>query len=122
MKLLVYLLLLIASPALAHDAEQWIADKHLRDPVSKGFCCGPQDCRVLEDNEVKEVTGGFAIHIVEMHAADGLHMTVGTVDDTVPYNRTLPFSPDNRYHACLDWNYPNNSAKVRCLIIPPGQS
>jgi hypothetical protein len=106
--------LLFAFAARAHDSEQWIADKHLRDPVSKGFCCGPTDCRVLDDNDVKEVSGGFLVHMKT-------EVTDTDLTEVVPYNRAMPFAPDGRYHACLGWTYPN-IPKIRCFIIPPGSS
>jgi hypothetical protein len=103
---------LFSYAAGAHDSEQWIWKKQLVDPVSKSFCCGPTDCRVLNDDEVKEVSGGFLVH-----------MKTEVIDhtETIPYDRAMPFAPDNRYHACLGWAYPN-IPKIRCFIIPPGSS
>jgi hypothetical protein len=101
-------LMTILSTAYAHDEHQFVADKMLRDPVSGAFCCGPVDCHVLGDNDVKEVSGGFAVH---------MKTDVIDFDETIPYNRAMPFSPDGRYHACVGWTYPN-IPKIRCFIIP----
>jgi len=103
---------LFSYAAQAHDSEQWIANKKLVDPVSKTFCCGPADCRVLDDNDVKEVSGGFVVRV----GTEVIDFT-----ETVPYSRAMPFSPDGHYHACVGWEYPN-IPKIRCFIVPPGSS
>ncbi len=108
-------LILVVGIAHAHDSEQWIADKKLADPVSRSFCCGPVDCQALDDGDVKEVAGGFAVRF-----KTGL-IGIGDVNETIPYSRAMPFAPDGRYHACLGWTYPNKP-KIRCFITPPGSS
>ncbi len=106
-------LLLLAALILVHDEEGWIAKKQLKDPVSGSFCCGPVDCRVLDDGDVKEVNGGFAVHMKTQVGTD--------LNEVIPYDRAMPFAPDGRYHACLGWTYPNKP-KIRCFIIPPGST
>ncbi len=112
--LIIAMLAVYFRAAHAHDSEQWIAKKLLRDPISGQFCCGPADCRALEDGDVKEVTGGFAVHM-------STYPEMPDIDEVIPYSRAMPFAPDGRYHACLGWNYPN-IPKIRCLIIPPGST
>ena len=99
--------------AYAHDEEQWIAGKALKDPVSNAYCCGPVDCRALGSEDVREVSGGFAVHMTTDVGVD--------VNEVIPYNRAMPIAPDGRYHACLGWAYPNKP-KIRCFITPPGST
>jgi hypothetical protein len=103
----VALLLLLPGLARAHEGEQWINDKQLHDPISREFCCGPQDCRILPDEAVEIVPGGYQVVI------DG-----GT--NFVPENRTLPFSPDGHYHICVVKN--DQLEHIRCFITPPSSS
>ena len=111
--------------ANGHDSEQWIANKALHDPVSGTFCCGPSDCRVLADNEVKEVKGGFQVN---MHVSKEYQTTAiqgqYVISEFIPYARTLPFADDGHYHACVRWT--NDDAtllpNIRCFIVPPGSS
>ena len=114
MRYAVFFTLLLTAVAYAHDTEQWIADKELHDPVTKYFCCGPLDCSALEDGAVKEVEGGFQVH-VKSNARMG-----DVVDEMIPYQRAMPFSPDGHYHACISWDNETGKPNIRCFIIPPG--
>ncbi len=109
--LIIAMLAVYFRAAHAHDDEQWIAKKLLKDPISHSFCCGPADCRALADGDVKEVAGGFAVHM-------STYPEMPDIDEVIPYSRAMPFAPDGRYHACLGWNYPN-IPKIRCLVVPP---
>ena len=120
-----YLFALLLTFAYAHDSEQWIANKQLHDPVSGTFCCGPSDCRALNDDEVSEVQGGFHVHM-RVSKQDETTAIQGkdVIDETIPYARTLPFADDGHYHACVRWI--NDGTKllpsIRCFITPPGST
>lgn len=120
-RIVLFFLLLMCSAAYSHGTEQWIADRALGDPVSHQFCCGPTDCQVLDDSQVKEVEGGFQI---DMTMAINSYKTTGAVvvqvHEMIPYQRALPFSPDRKYHACFTRS--SDTVKVRCFIAPPGDS
>ena len=105
--------MLVVSPAVhAHDAEQWIANKQLTDPVSKQFCCGPIDCNALEEGKVQEVEGGYSVSIDAWYGYSGF-------TEFVPYNRAMPFAPDGRFHACITRD---QKSKIRYFIVPPNGS
>ena len=109
MKSSVYVITVILgvfSPASAHDSEQWIADGHMVDPVSKAWCCGPIDCAPLASSEVKEVPGGYEIN-----------QGPDFPPEFIPESRTLPFSPDGRYHRCIGGD--ESTMYTRCFITPP---
>jgi len=106
--------LVLAALVLAHDAEQWIADKALTDPSSNQFCCGPSDCTVLPDDAVAEVKDGYQVTITPREIGEP------ALKQFVPYSRALPFAPDARYHACF--RYQDGKKEIRCFIVPPGQS
>ena len=101
-----WLLALLIAQALAHEGEQWIAEKQLTDPVTKAWCCGPQDCKQLPDGAVTEIHGGWRVVLDDEHDAV-----------FVQRNRALPVSPDGHYNICRD-----GRATVRCFITPPPAS
>ena len=54
--LLTLTLLVIASGALAHDS--WISRGMFRDPETKDWCCGDNDCRPVDKTEIRESPSG----------------------------------------------------------------
>jgi len=94
--------------AWGHEGEQWISDKQLTDPVSRMWCCGPNDCSQLDEDAVEKVPGGYRVG--NMYGPP----------EFVPEKRALPYSPDGHYHAC----FAPDPAKdhVRCFIVPPPPS
>ena len=73
--LLVFVLSLLGSAALAHDA--WISRGSYRNPAGE-WCCGAEDCGVVPPGAVKAGTGGYSLRgsvtygeAVTGNAADG---------------------------------------------------
>ena len=58
MRALALIVLLAATPAVAHD--QWWNGKEV-DPVTKRVCCGQSDAKHLERTEVHVVPGGYEL-------------------------------------------------------------
>jgi hypothetical protein len=113
----VFFAVLMSSAALAHGPEQWIADKRLSDPVTHQFCCGPDDCSVLDSKNVAEVSGGYNVKVAGTNfTEEGFVPNEHT--EFVPYSQALPFSPDGHYHLCV--RYDDSLATIRCFIVPPG--
>ena len=117
--------LLIAGTAAAHDI--WIGRGAYRDPVSNAWCCGKEDCGVIEDPL-------HAVHTLKRaYWIDGVvqrgMIATGNVNDgpvkrtrvkaSIPYNRALP-SPDGKYWMCLV--YEDGQPIPRCFFAPPSGS
>ena len=114
--LLVLVLSLLGSAALAHDA--WISRGSYRNPAGE-WCCGAEDYGVVPPGAVKAGTGGYLLRgsvtygeAVTGNAADGpTHQE--PVNEVVPYSQSLP-SPDGAYWPC---KRPDGSP--RCFFAPP---
>jgi hypothetical protein len=113
--LLLWLVIACAIVAPAHDAEQWIADQHLEDPVTGAYCCGPSDCAPVAPGDIRESRGGYTVVKHAVDPATGLRATGDA--EFVPYERVLPLAPDGQAHRCL--RYGNPGTTIRCLIVPP---
>ena len=88
------LLLLLVTPALAHDS--WINRGGYKSPDGKEFCCGEGDCFMVEP--VRTTASGYLILVT---------------GETVPFSEALP-SPDGKYWRCRK---PDGSR--RCFFAPP---
>ena len=100
MRKLFVVVVLVASPALAHD--DWISQQRLVDPISGEWCCDHKDCAPVQKNGVQEVPGGYFVY---------------KTGETVPYRRVVWKSPDGAWWLCH--MYKNGKPVVRCLIGPP---
>lgn len=101
---LLSVVLLIAGTfaALAHDDAQWIMES-----PEYAWCCGPEDCRILEVTEVEQMSDGK--WFVNGKAVNNIYK--------VPMD--LPGDGYNRYWACFqNPNQPNEYPN--CLFIPQG--
>lgn len=78
--ILPFLLILVNSPVLAHDAATWIQERNIKNAVGE-LCCGERDCKSLESDDVKVVEGGFYII---------------SLKETVPFSEALPLPNDAR--------------------------
>lgn len=114
--LLVLVLSLLGSAALAHDV--WISRGSYRNPAGE-WCCGAEDCGVVPPGAVKAGTGGYSLRgsgtygeAVTGNAADGpTHQE--PVNEVVPYSQSLP-SPDGAY-----WRCKRPDGTPRCFFAPP---
>ena len=114
--LLVLVLSLLGSAALAHDV--WISRGSYRNPAGE-WCCGAEDCGVVPPAAVKAGTGGYSLRgsvtygeAVTGNAADGpTHQE--PVNEVVPYSQSLP-SPDGAY-----WRCKRPDGTPRCFFAPP---
>jgi hypothetical protein len=105
---------LYVNVAHAHDAEHasdWIANRAYISPAGKGYCCGENDCGVLDDNAVKPAPGGYQVH-GEVHYFGSMAGVRERVDEFWPSNETL-VSEDNHFWRCKMGGQP------RCTFIPP---
>jgi hypothetical protein len=116
--LLVLVLSLLGSAALAHDV--WISRGSYRNPAGE-WCCGAEDCGVVPPGAVKAGTGGYSLRgsvtygeAVTGNAADGpTHQE--PVNEVVPCSQSLP-SPDGAY-----WRCKRPDGTPRCFFAPlPG--
>jgi len=107
--LLALALTLICTAVFSHGSEQWIRDAKLVDPVSKIFCCGPDDCGVLAPGSVERVQGGYKVNTGRWAGYDPFF---------VKWECALPFSPDGNYHICITSDE-SLIPDVRCFIVPP---
>lgn len=106
-------LLLVISPAFAHDA--WISKGGLKNPAGE-WCCGEGDCGVLVSGRPVALPGGW--HVVatfRVTLANGTSFDV-RVDEVVPYSETQP-SPDGMFWRC---HRPDKTR--RCFFAPPPNS
>ncbi len=99
------LAVLSLAPALAHDHGEgaWINQMSLIDPVTREFCCGPQDCAPLPAGGISENAFGFRIAETGEQFAQG---------------RVIWKAPDGRLWRCRYLAGPEKG-KTRCLIGPP---
>ena len=116
LSLLVLVLSLLGSAALAHDV--WISRGSYRNPAGE-WCCGAEDCGVVPPGAVKAGTGGYSLRgnvtygdAVTGNAADGpTHQE--PVNEVVPDSQSLP-SPDGAY-----WRCKRPDGTPRCFFAPP---
>ena len=92
-----FLVLVLASPATAHD---WYPE--CKDPVTDYQCCGGSDCMPIDAKDVEPLPGG-----------DYNVYTSGPRQQFfIPRNRVLQ-SEDSRYHIC-----PMLPFAIRCFFAP----
>lgn len=103
MRMLALFVLLVASPAQAHDS--WINRQRLVDPTTGEWCCNSGDCFEVKKGGVTEVVGGFF---------------VSRTGETIPHRRVVWRSQDGAWWECL-WHVDGNP-RIRCLIGPPSGS
>lgn len=127
----IWLLLMLISlyrdgRAHAHDALQisdWIGNQAYKSPNGEA-CCGLGDCAMLDDDAVKPVPGGYAVH-----GSGTYFLPYGPrdtrrerFDETVPASETL-ISQDDHYWRCGSYYGgvagPNQR---RCFFIKPSFS
>jgi hypothetical protein len=87
---------------------EWIADANLHDPVSGTWCCGENDCHVVDDSAVIDVGDGY---LIREPNDPGFEL--------IEWQRVLPFSPDGRIHRCVEHGYIDDGLYTRCFIVPP---
>jgi hypothetical protein len=107
----VWVMLLASSSvhlAEAHGDHQWIANGDLHDPVSGQWCCGDNDCHVVDDAAVIYVGKGY---YVRERNDSGFEF--------IEEQRALPLSPDGRIHRCVEHGYVDDAVYTRCFIVPP---
>ena len=92
-------LLLLATPALAHGPAEWIQRGGYKNSAGE-LCCGPRDCSELADGDVKITAAGYY---------------VSSTKETVPFSEATP-SPDGRYWRCA-WG-----GSRKCFFAPPGST
>ncbi len=88
----------LAVIAFAHGEYSWIMDGGYRSPVSKEWCCGPNDCFKIAPEKVHTNAVGYVLD---------------ELNETVPYSETL-VSQDGRFWRC---RRPDGSR--RCFFAPP---
>jgi hypothetical protein len=91
----------------------------LVDPVTKGRCCGGNDCAPLPAGAVKWAPGGIRITLTAEQAKAINKYTSLPVNAFVDAERLLP-SPDGRWHACIhhsDRQTPREG--ILCALAPP---
>lgn len=103
------ILLLLASP-VAKPSERPNTDMHQQHDVNdpghfySRYCCNLQDCRPIEDSDVKLTKKGYSLF-------GGKYI--------IPYGDTrIKISGDSKYHACErvgEWG----ETYIQCLYIPP---
>jgi hypothetical protein len=105
---------LFAASANAHDVYT-----ALIDPVTKGRCCGGNDCAPLPAGAVHWAPGGVRITLTAGQAKAINKYTSLPVDAFVAAERLLP-SPDGSWHACIhhsDRQAPREG--ILCALAPP---
>ena len=127
----IWLLLMLISlyhvgRAHAHDAQHlsdWIGNQSYKSPNGEA-CCGLGDCAMLDDDAVRPVPGGYAVH-----GSGTYFLPYGPrdvrrerFDETVPASETL-VSQDDHYWRCGAYYGgfigPNER---RCFFIKPSFS
>jgi hypothetical protein len=93
--LLVFVPVLVASSAPAHDS--WINRGGFKSPVSNEWCCGEGDCFVVPKNNVSMRRDGYSLNGAEI----------------VPFAEALP-SPDGAF-----WRCKRPDGTRRCFFAPP---
>ena len=109
-------LLMISTPALAHD---WYSGT--RDPVTGGGCCGVADCAVLkiEPGMLTGEVDGYRLRLTAEQAGRINPARKMPVDTLIVWDRMQP-SPDGNFHLCLPtYPTPNMAADYFCFFAPP---
>jgi hypothetical protein len=109
-------LTICCSAAIAHDI--WINRGSYKNPAGE-WCCGAEDCGVVNPNAVHASPAGYALHGVVTYgesitgnATDGptVHQQINEI---IPYSQALP-SPDGAY-----WRCKRPDGSPRCFFAPP---
>ena len=97
-------LLLLATPALAHDSAKWIQDRAIKNAVGE-LCCGERDCASLAEGDITITARGYYIK---------------SLTETVPFNEALPLpnipEAGGKYWRC-QWG-----GSRKCFFAPPGST
>ena len=109
-------LVLSSSAAFAHDI--WISRGTYKNPAGE-WCCGAEDCGVVDKNAVHAKTGGYSVigavtygQAITGNPADGPTVRQN-VNETIPYSQAMP-SPDGAY-----WRCKRPDGTPRCFFAPP---
>lgn len=104
-------------PARAHDI--WISKHAYKNPAGE-WCCGAEDCGVVDPGAVHAAAGGYSVRGgvtygsgVTGNPDDGETRRDEDLNETIPYSQALP-SPDGAYWRC---RRPDGSP--RCFFAPP---
>lgn len=106
-------------PAAAHDL--WIAKGGLKNAAGE-WCCGAEDCGVVDANGVRVTPRGYAVRggVTYGEGATGNPAHGPTwreqIDETIPFGKSLP-SPDGAY-----WRCKRPDGSMRCFFAPPSGS
>jgi len=115
--LVLVLVLLVRSPAGAHEAPAMGGGPGAGWSYSL-FCCSDEDCAPLAEEAVRELDRGWLVvigpgeHPQVPHGLAPLRLFVPHGDDRVRR------SGDGRFHACLS----RGGAALRCLYVRPAPS
>lgn len=116
--LLLFALLLAVSSSRARAHDIWIS-RGVHKNYAGEWCCGTNDCGVLDKNAVHASTGGYSVKGIVTYGvgvtgneADGPTHSEG-VNDLIPYSQSLP-SPDGAY-----WRCKRADGSPRCFFAPP---
>jgi hypothetical protein len=102
-------LLWLHQNALGHDS--WISRGAFRNSAGQ-WCCGQNDCAVMDEGSVATISGGYAVHGMATVRNNGAFIR-WRIDETVPYSEAQP-SPDGAYWIC---KLPDGTR--RCFFAPP---
>ena len=99
--MLIGLILMLVSGALAHDnPENWIGQEKRQNAIGQ-YCCGNNDCQAYTVDQIKVRPDGY-------HFPDG---------EVVKFNKAAP-SIDRFYWRCV-WGFP---VETKCVFAPLGAS
>ena len=107
-------LLLLATPALAHGPAEWIQRGGYKNGLGE-LCCGERDCGYKVSGTIEEKTGGYAVDAIFMVTpVGGAHFTIH-LKEFVPFSEATP-SPTGEFWFCK-WG-----GKRKCFFAPGGSS
>ena len=90
----ILVLLVCSPPAAAHDF--WINNSGYRSPVDGSHCCGNNDCRAFEPDEVRVTPSGYAL----------------------PTGELVPFSEAQKSEDGEYWRCKRYDGSRRCFFAP----
>jgi hypothetical protein len=110
------LLMLLATPAMAHS---WYSGA--QDPVTHGTCCGGSDCGqfVIKPGRLFATAEGYRIVLTLEETRAINRSSTAPIDAVVTWARVQP-SQDGNWHICLKYSdrTPPTSG-IYCLFVPP---
>ncbi len=117
MRAMLVVLFALSGSAFAHDL--WINHGGYKNPQTKEWCCGTEDCGIVDKGAVHAKIGGYSIiggvtygAEVTGNPADGPTVRE-RLDEVIPYSQALP-SPDGAY-----WRCKRPDGSPRCFFAPP---